>query len=170
MMNKNIRNAYPTLPELVSARTPVQMKDINDYIATLEFNFEVKRMVNVIIRNESGNGTKLFAKISNEAEIETIDVIKTIVGNDTYNMYDSYTCIDNSKLDSFYVQFAAFIHLMNKNDLKLLSTPKEVFYYGQTYWDLVSFLENIGLHDDTLLNMRKELVEFLKKRLIILNN
>jgi hypothetical protein len=51
-----IKNAYPELPEVPFKITSVPMQDVNNYIATIPFIVEVKRTVQIIFRNESGNG------------------------------------------------------------------------------------------------------------------
>jgi hypothetical protein len=56
MPAKQPSNAYPELPEVPFKATSVAMQEVNDYIATIPYIAEVKRTVQVIFRNESGNG------------------------------------------------------------------------------------------------------------------
>lgn len=54
----SVHNAYPELPELAFEVTSIAMTKVNDYIATIPYIAEVKRTVQIIFRNESGNGKK----------------------------------------------------------------------------------------------------------------
>jgi Clostripain family len=113
---------------------------------------------------------KLFADISKQKNIETLDVLSDIIAYDRHDMYSSYTCIDNSKMDSFYILLNEFIKVIKKQPaLEMVAEPKKVSYYGETYWDLTSFLKNISLKDETLQDLRTSLIKFLNNKLIIFN-
>jgi hypothetical protein len=51
-----IKNAYPNLPVIDCKVHSVPMEDINNYIKTIPYIAEVKRIVYIIIRNETANG------------------------------------------------------------------------------------------------------------------
>lgn len=113
---------------------------------------------------------KLFSNISNLSIYETLDIIDCIINNEGSDMYYSYSCVDNSKLDKFYTQFEKFITLLGKSEYLILSSkPKQVIYYGEEYWDILSFLECIVLDVDSLSIIREELIAFLTEELIIIN-
>jgi hypothetical protein len=51
-----MKNAYPELPIVKCVITSINMDDINSYIKTIPYITEVKRITQIIIRNETGNG------------------------------------------------------------------------------------------------------------------
>ena len=51
-----MKNAYPELPIVPCVITSVSMDDIIAYIKTIPYITEVKRIVYIVVRNETGNG------------------------------------------------------------------------------------------------------------------
>ncbi|MCX6235093.1 MAG: clostripain-related cysteine peptidase [Bacteroidetes bacterium] len=112
---------------------------------------------------------KLFSQMSKNTVTNGYDVAEIIVGNEAYDMYSSYTLVDNSKLDSFYVIFSTFVNSIKvERNIKLVSTPTGINYFGEEYWDMVSFLDNINLENNSELNLRRnQLVEFINNQLVL---
>lgn len=115
--------------------------------------------------------TRLYSEMSKNAPRSGIDVAKIIAENEAYNMYSSLTLIDNSKLDSFYIMFSEFINLLKpEKEINLLVRPKQIYYDDERYWDLVSFLENIKITQNSDLSiMRNLLLKYIKDNLIVFN-
>jgi hypothetical protein len=57
-----IKNAYPELPEVKCVITSVPMNDINSYIQTIPYINEVKRVTQIIVKNETGNGKSFLCQ------------------------------------------------------------------------------------------------------------
>jgi len=111
----------------------------------------------------------LFAELSNRPEMEGDEVAKIIVANEADNMYNSYTIINNNKLDSLQVLIQMFSNqISNTPPIKLLQTPTYSYYCGERYWDMISFFENIDLEDYPSLHLQKnEIVDFILKDVIL---
>ncbi len=113
---------------------------------------------------------KLFKLMSTKTISNGYDVGKAIVENESYNMYSSYTLIDNSKLDSLKYLFSDFVSELQKYKISLSSAPKGSYYWNEKYWDMVSFLENLLLPDNLVLNAKKtQLINFINKELVVIH-
>ncbi len=110
---------------------------------------------------------EVFGQLSRHPGMNTAELVQSIMENDTYNMYSSYTCIDNSKLGIFYSRFAGLIgKLKQQGKLTLSAEPLSVTYYGEKYWDLAAFLNRIESKDSALLRAKNDLQDFLNNQLI----
>lgn len=111
----------------------------------------------------------LFSGISSGKISSTRDVIKTITENDTYNMYNAYTCIDNSKWDSVYNLLKKFTERYpHKKNFTAPPGTLEISYFGEKYWDIVSFLIGLPVREAALAQLRTRLISAIKQELIIL--
>lgn len=93
------------------------------------------------------------------------DVARMMVDFDTREMYTSLTCFNNHAFSQTRKQFQEFYSSLGSS-LNLLNTPLLITYYGQLYYDIVSFLNCLDLNDSQKETMRR-LVEQIEKELIV---
>ena len=109
--------------------------------------------------------------LGKQPDISGSQLARLIATHEAENMYNSYTCIDNSKLESFKEKFYDFCEIMIKNDsLSLQNIPLKEFYASEVYWDIVSFLNHIELSDSSQINLRNELVQYIEEELIVFHH
>lgn len=111
----------------------------------------------------------LFSALSNNEDLNAIEVANEIVQSEASNMYNSYTLIDNKKLDSCFILLENFVHKLEKITATGLSTePLSTFYFGEWYWDLLSVLKQIKIEEFSALDIeRKTLIDFISNELIV---
>ncbi|HQP05177.1 MAG: hypothetical protein KBB11_04515 [Bacteroidales bacterium] len=111
----------------------------------------------------------LFEYISNNPSTGSLEIASCIADNEPANMFNSYTLIDNSKLDSLKFYFSNFIGEFNpKKTYTLKSTPAGFYYAMEKYWDLISFIEAIQIKKHSnLYKSRKQLTDFIENEVII---
>jgi len=85
-----------------------------------------------------------------------------IVGNEADNMYNSYTLIDNAKLDKLFSLFTDLINQIENKNISL-SKPVTANYYDEVYIDIISLLEKLP---DSVSGQK--LIKFIKNELILL--
>jgi len=103
----------------------------------------------------------LFSAFSNQTISTGYDVAELIVNNERYDMYNSYTLIDNAKMRNLYNLFSVFINQIQNNNTVLTSIPLYINYYDESYLDIISILENIPETE-----YRNRLMEYIKNELI----
>lgn len=85
--------------------------------------------------------------ISEHPNLNGEELGKTIAHYESYDMYHSYSLINNSTLDQFVLQLSLYFSQLKKNKL----TDSEVLmesYFGETYWDLYSLLSALNISND----------------------
>jgi hypothetical protein len=90
-------------------------------------NSYYKEMVNLIHQDPGVNGEELG---------------KSIAYFEGYDMYHSYTLIDNSTLDSYVLELASFVNQLKKTKYDPATLLVET-YWAESYWDLHSFLKSV---------------------------
>lgn len=111
----------------------------------------------------------LFSKLSQHFLQNGIEMANEIVNNERYDMYSSYTLIDNSKLDSLNTLFYNLINkIQEQTGVKLKSIPLSSYYFQEKYWDIISFLENIDIYNYPEFDIqKKQLINFITTKLIL---
>lgn len=111
----------------------------------------------------------LFSKLSQPSDLTGDVVAKIIMDSETEDMYNSYTLIDNSKLDTFREMFSDFINSSAiQNKIKLSAQPLNSYYYYEKYWDIISFIENIYVNEQqSQIEKKNKLIDFIKTKLLI---
>ncbi len=113
---------------------------------------------------------KLFTLMSTKLFSNGYDVAKIIVENESYDMYSSYTLIDNSKLDSLKYLCTDFVSELQKYRISLVSVPKGTSYCDEKYWDMVSFFDNLLLPDNWgLSTKRTKIINFINNELVVIH-
>jgi hypothetical protein len=106
----------------------------------------------------------LFSVFSERTVSSGRDVAELIVGNEANKMYNSYTLIDNSKMDGLFSLFSEFVNQIKDERISVSERPLDSFYFRERYWDVLSFLENISYSGNKTL-----LMDFIVNELIILH-
>jgi hypothetical protein len=111
----------------------------------------------------------LFSQLSKHSNFTGANVGKVIMENEREDMYNSYTLVNNSKLDTFFYLFSDFIKSATfQGKLILSAQPNDYYYYNQKYWDLISFLENIVVNDQqNLIAKRGKIIDYIKTQLLV---
>jgi hypothetical protein len=104
----------------------------------------------------------LFSAFSNRMISTGREVAEIIVANETNAMFNSYTLIDNSKMNNFFTLFSGFVNQTKNMNIILSGTPLNDFYYDERYWDIISFLEFMPNSE-----YKTRLMEYIKNELIV---
>ena len=104
----------------------------------------------------------LFSAFSNQIINTGYDVAELIVGNEASDMYNSYTLIDNTKMDNLFSLFSEFINEIKNMNIQLSGWPLNILHFGERYWDIISFLENIPEF-----KYKTRLMGYIKNELIV---
>jgi cysteine peptidase C11 family protein len=107
-----------------------------------------------------------FRELSEHPEMSARDVAHKIVTAEQPDMYNSLTCIDNSKMKAFRDLFNKFILSLPKNTLYSLTPEYFVRYDNEVYYDLIAFLDSIQTTNKTSLALRKKLIQQIRSDLI----
>lgn len=112
----------------------------------------------------------LFKELSRDTNVEGLDIAKIMIDNETSDMYNSYTCVDNSKFEEFGLRMK-YLHstVEHKDTIYLKSRPQYEFYGGEQYWDLISFLEILEFDTEENRKYTENLIYFVKKELITIH-
>jgi hypothetical protein len=114
--------------------------------------------------------TGVLKHLSDSSNIDGMGFTQKVAEQDSLDMYLSYTCVDNRKMDSLAIRFNQYIATLQEHRIKP-STGKirNTTYSGQMYWDIVSILKNIRVREETVNLQRKNLIRYIKKELIAFN-
>ena len=107
-----------------------------------------------------------FRELSEHTEMSVREVVDKIASAERPDMYNSLTCIDNSKMKAFRDLFNRFILSLPKNTLYSLTPEYFVRYDNEVYYDLIAFLNGIQPTDKTSLTLRKKLIQLIRSDLI----
>ncbi len=110
----------------------------------------------------------LFEDICNNPNKSGLDIANLICDYEREDMYNSYTCLSNSKLLEFKAKYRRFIDYY-QNQLSIISEPISVNYLGEDYWDIISFLCQIKVSDSVRIKIRNELIDFIENELIVIH-
>jgi len=110
--------------------------------------------------------TNMLSDISNHPHRNGLDVANLITQYERDDMYNSYTCLNNSKFETFRRKFNTLLSSV-QNRIVLSSEPISKSYAGENYWDIVNFLIKIDLDGDKV-KSRNELIKFIEKELIVI--
>ena len=105
----------------------------------------------------------LFSAFSEKIINSGFEVAELIVNNETDNMYNSYTLVNNKKMDGLYSLFSEFINQTNRININISNRPLYLNYYDELYWDIVSLLELFPNFES-----RNNLINYIKNDLIVL--
>lgn len=109
----------------------------------------------------------LFKALSQNPNLNGLDVAQLIRQHEAPNMFDSYTCIDNAQFSNFTLNFnALFQELKTEAVLSLNRSPLPLHYAGETYWDLIDFLKNLKLEKTKINTLRQKNIDFIQNKLI----
>ena len=103
-----------------------------------------------------------FSNFSEKTFSSGREIAELIVNYEADNMYNSYTLVDNARMDSLFFLFSKLINHIKNKDIKLSSLPLGNFYFNERYWDIISLLENMP---DSVFKTR--LIDFINDELII---
>ncbi|NRA10836.1 MAG: hypothetical protein HRT57_02640 [Crocinitomicaceae bacterium] len=110
----------------------------------------------------------LFKTIGASENLDGAKIAKLIAENETIDMFQYYTCIDNSKFDSLKTHFVNYIKEVDKrNNLLFNEAPIAIEYYGEGYWDLESFILNINSTRIKEVELQTKLVDFISNDFIV---
>jgi hypothetical protein len=103
--------------------------------------------------------------------MKTADIARSIMQQESADMYNSLTCIDNSSFPEFRKKLRALIESISSNTTANFQRDERyvLHYYNQTYYDLVAFLQGLQLKEKKQAELRDELIAFVKTRLIVLH-
>jgi len=103
-----------------------------------------------------------FKEISSYADVSSIDGLKIavlIAKSERIDMYQSLVCVDNSKFEKFIIEFESFISRYEQLTDYQIENNLMLFYYGQTYYDLMAFVQCYkGINSGKLLEAISDLV------------
>ena len=105
--------------------------------------------------------TSFFKSLSNSnmANLSGADLANKIVDFERDDMYSSLVCVDNSHFDAFELELNRFLTDFSNLHQYDINQNLPLFYYGQHYWDLVSFINSFeGAADVRLLEAIDRLV------------
>jgi cysteine peptidase C11 family protein len=135
---------------------------------SIEPIYELKDVANYTMFSQTVLGapnfyyTSFFREISISSELAHISGLKMaelIAQFERADMYQSLVCIDNSKFDTFTKEFKSFLGNYTIATDYRISNNLLLFYYGQTYFDLISFIESFqGIDNRKLIVSINELV------------
>lgn len=113
--------------------------------------------------------SELFTLLSKGTIENGSELAEEIVSNDSESMYNSYTLVNNRKLDSLFTLTKSFVKALKRNKVNMPDTiVKEYVYLGESYHDFISSLQAIDLDDQPqLLEQRIELIQFIEEELIL---
>lgn len=143
---------------------------------SIEPIYEIKNCSNYTLFSQLALGApnyyyeKMLKYVGENPEVRGNDIAEQIVLNEKYDMYNSYVCIENMKLDSLKIHFNNFLKSFSPTD-KIIYNDSNImkFYYGwDCYWDLKSFLNSLVL-DKTSTNKKEALLNYLTSELIVFN-
>lgn len=101
---------------------------------------------------------KSLSKVNVE-KLTGIDLARSIVDFERDDMYNSLVCIDNARFDSFELELHNFLNAYKDLTKYDINQNRPLFYYGQSYWDLVAFIKSFeGISSEELLKSIEELI------------
>lgn len=90
---------------------------------------------------------ELIQYAHNYPEVATIEMCSSVALYDHRNMFESLTCIDNSKFECVKENFQNFVSKMEKRKaLSFTQAPRHFDYANDRYWDLIDFLDCLDLN------------------------
>ena len=104
----------------------------------------------------------LFSAFSKRTINTGYDVAELIVNHEKLRMYNSYTLVDNTKMDNVFSLFSDLIIETKNMNIQLSDKPFDIYYAHDRYWDIISFFEKMP---ETECKIR--LMEFIKSELIV---
>lgn len=115
--------------------------------------------------------TSFFEALSKSSTMEITDIAKSIMKQESADMYNSLTCIDNSSFPEFGKKFRALIESISSNTTAEFQRDERyvLHYYNQTYYDLIAFLQGLQLKEKKQAALRDDLIAFIKAKLIVLH-
>jgi hypothetical protein len=134
---------------------------------SIEPIYEFKELANYTMFSQTTLGapnfyySSLFKALSNEdiANINGLDLAKKIVDFEREDMYYSLVCVDNNRFASLESELSIFFSAYESLNKYNVNHNKPLFYDGQSYWDLVAFIESFeGVPNENLLNAIDELI------------
>lgn len=109
---------------------------------------------------------KNFFQWMNEASNVTgEDIAAQIAISDRKDMFYSYTCVENQKFDPVITNFNDFVsyHFRSCNPVIHADSILQIRYYGETHWDLKSFLDNYSCDTDSSVYYKNKLILSLQE-------
>jgi len=105
----------------------------------------------------------LFNYLKNNDYLTGDAIAQKIAEFERSDMYFSYTCVNNAKINSFVKELNDFIYLLAEKDSIYIhiDSLEQIYYYGETHWDLASFVFHINEADSSLLKKRQKLLNAL---------
>ena len=103
-----------------------------------------------------------FKEISSYSDVSGINGLKIavlIAKSERIDMYQSLVCVDNSKFEKFIIEFKSFLSRHEQTTNYQIGNNLLLFYYGQTYFDLMAFIQCFqGIDSEKLLEAISDLV------------
>jgi len=111
----------------------------------------------------------MLKSVSNKTAMKGEELAITIAENDRSDMYYSFTCVDNQKLDSFGFYFNKFIYSVQPDERFSVSIWDilEIEYGDQLYWDIVSLLNQLKTTNIETEANRQKLIDYLINEAVI---
>jgi len=134
----------------------------------IETVYEFKDCANFCLSSQKALGVPNYyyentlKAIHANPEITTKALVDSLVKNEPSPMYDSYTLVDNNKVDRFVKSFRSM--LLSFDTLRL--EKKGVIRYNyldEQYWDITSFLKSIKTVDPKKTKLINDNISQLKK-------
>lgn len=139
---------------------------------SIEPIFELKDIANYTMFSQTVLGapnfyySSFFKEISSSPQLANINglkMAKLIAQFERVDMYQSLVCIDNSKFDVFTTEFKSFLSNYAQATNYNISNNLLLFYYGQTYFDLIAFIQSFrGIENRKLIESINNLVAMNK--------
>ena len=106
---------------------------------------------------------ELFSSFSEKEISSGFDVAELIIKNERNDMYNSYTLVNNFKMNNLYSLFSVFCNQISGMNINPLVNPLNLHYYDELYWDIISLLELFPN-----IESRNNLINYIKDELIIM--
>ena len=113
-------------------------------------NYYYKNLIGILKSGDDLTGEELAASIAI---------------SDRKDMFYSYTCTDNMKFEPAIVCLNEFISYQLRTCNPAIHTDSilQIRYYGETHWDLKSFIDNYSCETDSSLYYRNKLIKSLEE-------
>ncbi len=144
--------------------------------ASLEALYEVSDVCDYTLASQLNLGapnyyyTKTLGHISYNAGLGAIDVAEQIIQHEMIDMYQSFTCVDNSKFEAVRQAFKKFNKQLGRSsDLYFKQAPITIEYYGDRAWDIKSYLNELDITNQKAIAYRDTLRKLLLDELIVIH-
>ncbi len=107
----------------------------------------------------------LFNALNSANDFTGEELAATIAISDRKDMFYSYTCTDNMKFEPAIVCLNEFISYQLRTCNPAIHTDSilQIRYYGETHWDLKSFINAYSCETDSSIYYRNKLIKSLEE-------